>query len=263
MQWAAAISSLICLSFHFFFSVQESDISYYDSKADSDYTEDGEEENLLENPFSLELEFVDDPNFKNKVNYSSSAVQIPTDIYKGCDLGPVLPCRSALHGVQETGRETLRGGPSPGTSHPASTSISLSACHFEALSGCSDGLRETDRCLRMRTINDLLQGHVRFPISPLMSSSPRDGCLRLCCLSPVILNELNWTQSLERLFIENRREDSSLRWQVFGSATGVTRYYPATPWKAPNKIDLYDVRRRPWYIQGASSPKDMVIIVDV
>lgn len=110
-------------------------------------TEDGEEENLLENPFSLELEFVDDANFKNKVNYSSSAVQIPTDIYKG---------------------------------------------------------------------------------------------------SPVILNELNWTQALERVFIDNRREDSSLRWQVFGSATGVTRYYPATPWRAPNKIDLYDVRRRPW-----------------
>ncbi|XP_022063667.1 voltage-dependent calcium channel subunit alpha-2/delta-2a isoform X1 [Acanthochromis polyacanthus] len=144
--------------------VTENAISYYDSKADSDYTEDGEEENPLEASTSLELEFVDDPNFKNKVNYSSSAVQIPTDIYKG---------------------------------------------------------------------------------------------------SPTILNELNWTQALERVFIENRRDDSSLRWQVFGSATGVTRYYPATPWRAPNKIDLYDVRRRPWYIQGASSPKDMVIIVDV
>ncbi|XP_028303549.1 voltage-dependent calcium channel subunit alpha-2/delta-2a isoform X3 [Gouania willdenowi] len=144
--------------------VTENAISYYDSKADSDYTEDGEEEIPLEFSSSLELEFVDDPNFKNKVNYSYSAVQIPTDIYKG---------------------------------------------------------------------------------------------------SPVILNELNWTQALERVFIENRREDSSLRWQVFGSATGVTRYYPATPWRAPNKIDLYDVRRRPWYIQGASSPKDMVIIVDV
>uniref|UniRef100_A0A8D3BTM0 Calcium channel, voltage-dependent, alpha 2/delta subunit 2a n=1 Tax=Scophthalmus maximus TaxID=52904 RepID=A0A8D3BTM0_SCOMX len=107
---------------------------------------DGEEESLLESSSPVELEFVDDPNFKNKVNYSSSAVQIPTDIYKG---------------------------------------------------------------------------------------------------SPVILNELNWTQALERVFIENRRDDSSLRWQVFGSATGVTRYYPATPWRAPNKIDLYDVRRRP------------------
>lgn len=49
------------------------------------------------------------------------------------------------------------------------------------------------------------------------------------CLSfsaPTILNELNWTQALERVFIDNSREDPSLRWQVFGSATGVTRYYP-------------------------------------
>ncbi|XP_062977175.1 voltage-dependent calcium channel subunit alpha-2/delta-2 isoform X2 [Elgaria multicarinata webbii] len=81
--------------------------------------------------------------------------------------------------------------------------------------------------------------------------------------STVILNELNWTEALEDVFVENRKEDPSLLWQVFGSATGVTRFYPATPWRAPNKIDLYDVRRRPWYIQGASSPKDMVIIVDV
>ncbi|CAH6777757.1 Cacna2d2 [Phodopus roborovskii] len=113
---------------------------------------------------TLRLDFMEDPNFKNKVNYSYTAVQIPTDIYKG---------------------------------------------------------------------------------------------------STVILNELNWTEALENVFIENRRQDPTLLWQVFGSATGVTRYYPATPWRAPKKIDLYDVRRRPWYIQGASSPKDMVIIVDV
>uniref|UniRef100_A0A3Q0SDP2 Calcium voltage-gated channel auxiliary subunit alpha2delta 2 n=1 Tax=Amphilophus citrinellus TaxID=61819 RepID=A0A3Q0SDP2_AMPCI len=124
--------------------IKELDMAYYDSKAELDY----------------KLEFVYDPNFKNNVNYSYTAVQIPTDIYKG----------------------------------------------------------------------------------------------------PVILNELNWTQALEKVFMENSREDPSLLWQAFGSATGVTRYYP-TPWKAPDKIDLYDVRRRP-YIQGASSPKDMVILVD-
>uniref|UniRef100_A0A4W4E2V9 VWFA domain-containing protein n=1 Tax=Electrophorus electricus TaxID=8005 RepID=A0A4W4E2V9_ELEEL len=126
-----------------------------------DSIKDGDE---MEAQTSLKLEFVYDPNFKNNVNYSYTAVQIPTDIYKG---------------------------------------------------------------------------------------------------APVILNELNWTQALERVFMENSREDPSLLWQAFGSATGVTRYYPATPWRAPDKIDLYDVRRRPWYIQGASSPKDMVILVDV
>uniref|UniRef100_A0A3P9JT12 Calcium channel, voltage-dependent, alpha 2/delta subunit 2b n=1 Tax=Oryzias latipes TaxID=8090 RepID=A0A3P9JT12_ORYLA len=126
------------------------------------YSMDGEGE--VENPSHIKLEFVYDPNFKNNVNYSYTAVQIPTDIYKG---------------------------------------------------------------------------------------------------APVILNELNWTQALEKVFMENSREDPSLLWQAFGSATGVTRYYPATPWKTPDKIDLYDVRRRPWYIQGASSPKDMVILVDV
>ncbi|XP_066561315.1 voltage-dependent calcium channel subunit alpha-2/delta-1 isoform X2 [Amia ocellicauda] len=85
--------------------------------------------------------------------------------------------------------------------------------------------------------------------------------------STIVLNELSWTEKLEKVFKKNREDDPTLLWQVFGSATGLARYYPASPWmdslKTPNKIDLYDVRRRPWYIQGAASPKDMVILVDV
>ncbi|KAM8883598.1 voltage-dependent calcium channel subunit alpha-2/delta-1-like isoform 1-T1 [Synchiropus picturatus] len=84
--------------------------------------------------------------------------------------------------------------------------------------------------------------------------------------STIILNELNWTEALEDVFRKNKEEDPSLLWQVFGSATGLARYFPASPWidssKSANKIDLYDVRRRPWYIQGAASPKDMLILVD-
>ncbi|XP_061768187.1 voltage-dependent calcium channel subunit alpha-2/delta-1a isoform X2 [Nerophis ophidion] len=84
--------------------------------------------------------------------------------------------------------------------------------------------------------------------------------------STIILNELNWTEALEDVFRKNKEEDPSLLWQVFGSATGMARYFPASPWidssKSANKIDLYDVRRRPWYIQGAASPKDMLILVD-
>ncbi|XP_076862860.1 voltage-dependent calcium channel subunit alpha-2/delta-1a [Brachyhypopomus gauderio] len=84
--------------------------------------------------------------------------------------------------------------------------------------------------------------------------------------STIILNELNWTEALDEEFQKNKEEDPSLLWQVFGSATGLARYFPASPWmdtsRTPNKIDLYDVRRRPWYIQGAASPKDMLILVD-
>uniref|UniRef100_A0A8C5GXR5 Voltage-dependent calcium channel subunit alpha-2/delta-1-like n=1 Tax=Gouania willdenowi TaxID=441366 RepID=A0A8C5GXR5_GOUWI len=84
--------------------------------------------------------------------------------------------------------------------------------------------------------------------------------------SNIVLNELSWTEDLEEVFKKNREDDPTLLWQVFGSATGLARYYPASPWmdarKTPSKIDLYDVRRRPWYIQGAASPKDMLILVD-
>uniref|UniRef100_A0A3Q4MEU8 Voltage-dependent calcium channel subunit alpha-2/delta-1-like n=1 Tax=Neolamprologus brichardi TaxID=32507 RepID=A0A3Q4MEU8_NEOBR len=61
----------------------------------------------------------------------------------------------------------------------------------------------------------------------------------------IILNELNWTEALEDVFRKNKEEDPSLLWQVFGSATGLARYFPASPWmdlsKSQNKIDLYDV----------------------
>ncbi|XP_062419912.1 voltage-dependent calcium channel subunit alpha-2/delta-2-like [Pungitius pungitius] len=62
--------------------IKELDMAYYDSKAELDYYPmDGEGE--VENPSHIKLEFVYDPNFKNNVNYSYTAVQIPTDIYKG------------------------------------------------------------------------------------------------------------------------------------------------------------------------------------
>lgn len=59
------------------------------------------------------------------------------------------------------------------------------------------------------------------------------GCLLTClCLcvcglpATIVLNELNWTEALEEVFRKNREDDPTLLWQVFGSATGLARYYP-------------------------------------
>lgn len=51
----------------------------------------------------------------------------------------------------------------------------------------------------------------------------------MCVFSAtIVLNELNWTEALEEVFKKNREEDPTLLWQVFGSATGLARYYPGT-----------------------------------
>lgn len=66
---------------------------------------------------SLKLEFTDDANFKTKVNYSYAAVQIPTDIYKGCECpsSPALLC-AARPGSAST--SPAQGAAAPGTITP-------------------------------------------------------------------------------------------------------------------------------------------------
>uniref|UniRef100_A0A670YPY3 Calcium voltage-gated channel auxiliary subunit alpha2delta 1 n=1 Tax=Pseudonaja textilis TaxID=8673 RepID=A0A670YPY3_PSETE len=71
----------------------------------------------------------------------------------------------------------------------------------------------------------------------------------------IVLNELNWTGALDEVFKKNREEDQSLLWQVFGSATGLARYYPGN---LPSCQSIFPIM----YIQGAASPKDMLILVD-
>uniref|UniRef100_A0A3Q3W3Z3 VWFA domain-containing protein n=1 Tax=Mola mola TaxID=94237 RepID=A0A3Q3W3Z3_MOLML len=73
--------------------------------------------------------------------------------------------------------------------------------------------------------------------------------------STIVLNELNWTESLEEVFRKNREEDPTLLWQVFGSATGLARYYP-------EQLVFHPLLCPSRYIQGAASPKDMLILVD-
>lgn len=59
----------------------------------------------------------------------------------------------------------------------------------------------------------------------------------------IVLNELSWTEALEDVFRKNTEDDPTLLWQVFGSATGLARYYPGKINRVHCQcIDLYHVK---------------------
>ncbi|XP_008550287.1 voltage-dependent calcium channel subunit alpha-2/delta-3 isoform X1 [Microplitis demolitor] len=80
--------------------------------------------------------------------------------------------------------------------------------------------------------------------------------------APDVIKAIKWSEELDQTFINNYEHDPSLSWQYFGSATGFMRQYPATTWN-PKPVDLFDCRTRGWYIEAATSPKDILILVDV
>ncbi|XP_011687396.1 PREDICTED: voltage-dependent calcium channel subunit alpha-2/delta-4-like [Wasmannia auropunctata] len=76
-----------------------------------------------------------------------------------------------------------------------------------------------------------------------------------------VIRAIKWSEELDRTFINNFEQDPSLSWQYFGSATGFMRQYPATNWYMET-VDLFDCRTRSWYIEAATSPKDVLILMD-
>ncbi|XP_046872894.1 voltage-dependent calcium channel subunit alpha-2/delta-4-like, partial [Hypomesus transpacificus] len=81
---------------------------------------------------------------------------------------------------------------------------------------------------------------------------------------PGILNGVYMSEALNDIFIDNFQKDPTLTWQYFGSATGFFRIYPGIQWTPDeNGVVTFDCRNRNWYIQAATSPKDIVIVVDV
>ena len=59
-------------------------------------------------------------------------------------------------------------------------------------------------------------------------------------------------------------QDSTLRWQYFGSSTGLMRLWPAREWDTnfAGFYNDYDPRIRNWYIAATSGPKDVIIVID-
>ncbi|XP_037108816.1 voltage-dependent calcium channel subunit alpha-2/delta-3 [Syngnathus acus] len=81
---------------------------------------------------------------------------------------------------------------------------------------------------------------------------------------PDIVNGVYWSEALNKVFVDNFERDPTLIWQYFGSAKGFFRQYPGVKWHTDeNGVIGFDCRNRKWYIQAATSPKDVVILVDV
>uniref|UniRef100_T1IYT7 NAD(P)H oxidase (H2O2-forming) n=1 Tax=Strigamia maritima TaxID=126957 RepID=T1IYT7_STRMM len=86
-----------------------------------------------------------------------------------------------------------------------------------------------------------------------------------------VLNGIEATKVLDPVFIDNYKHDPTLYWQYFGSAKGYLRNYPGVEWPTPysseaedeHPADIYDCCMRPWFIEAATSPKDVVILLDI
>ncbi|XP_072290776.1 voltage-dependent calcium channel subunit alpha-2/delta-4-like [Eucyclogobius newberryi] len=81
---------------------------------------------------------------------------------------------------------------------------------------------------------------------------------------PVILNAIYNSEALNDVFISNFQKDPTLTWQYFGSSAGFFRIYPGIKWTPDaNGVAAFDCRNRNWYIQAATSPKDIIIMFDM
>ncbi|EDW35840.1 GL17474 [Drosophila persimilis] len=80
--------------------------------------------------------------------------------------------------------------------------------------------------------------------------------------APDVIKAIQWSENLDQIFRDNYKNDPTLSWQFFGSSTGFMRQFPASKWKKDVPVDLYDCRLRSWYMEAATSPKDIVILMD-
>lgn len=71
-----------------------------------------------------------------------------------------------------------------------------------------------------------------------------------------IQSSVAWSTHLDPIFANNLERDAGLSWQYFGSTNGFMRRFPGSS----EKKSVNDFRTQDWFIQAASSPKDIVSV---
>ncbi|XP_049874672.1 voltage-dependent calcium channel subunit alpha-2/delta-3 isoform X2 [Pectinophora gossypiella] len=84
---------------------------------------------------------------------------------------------------------------------------------------------------------------------------------------PEVENQIAWSEHLDPLFVNNYEIDATLSWQYYASSSGFMRRYPAMSWPPEDGYshharDFYDFRSSNWFVEAATSPKDLVILLD-
>ena len=83
-----------------------------------------------------------------------------------------------------------------------------------------------------------------------------------------LMSVTKWTHQLDEVFKDNffNQSKEDLLYQYYGDSTGFLRVFPGNLNNITEDeefVDLYDCRRRPWYVQAAASPKNIVILIDL
>ncbi|XP_037043821.1 voltage-dependent calcium channel subunit alpha-2/delta-4 isoform X2 [Bradysia coprophila] len=79
---------------------------------------------------------------------------------------------------------------------------------------------------------------------------------------PDYQSQIAWSSHLDPLFSNNLERDSALSWQYYGSSRGFMRRFPSIHEPLNNEKSTHDFRTEDWFIQAASSPKDIMILLD-
>ncbi|TGZ68503.1 hypothetical protein CRM22_004222 [Opisthorchis felineus] len=74
---------------------------------------------------------------------------------------------------------------------------------------------------------------------------------------PEVFHTLRWMQSLDNI-LDNV---TNLHFVYFASVTGIFSIYPAFAWHS-EKVDMFDIRKTRWYMQGSAVPKALLIMLD-